>query len=160
MFQVKHLRRAFLAAHRRTRELQMIGKGLASTDHPILAHVIPMRRCNLACAYCNEFDDSSKPVSVDAMYPRLDHLASLGTTNALVFSVLAVLAVMAFVPKPQKEYVARSHFAPYAAQAACTVAEVVPDEMKFRVKQSYQELAHVLPAKFRKALRPTAHSGI
>jgi hypothetical protein len=54
MFQVKHLRRAFLAAHRRTRELQMIAKGLASTDHPILAHVIPMRRCNLACAYCNE----------------------------------------------------------------------------------------------------------
>src|SRR5665647_591522 len=80
MFPVKHLRRAFLAAHRRTRELQMIGKGLASTDHPILAHVIPMRRCNLACAYCNEFDDFSKPVPVDAMYPRLDHLAALGTT--------------------------------------------------------------------------------
>src|ERR1039458_4922354 len=80
MFQVKYLRRAFLAAHRRTRELQMIGKGLASTDHPILAHVIPMRRCNLACAYCNEFDDSSKPVGVAAMYSRLDHLASLGTT--------------------------------------------------------------------------------
>ena len=76
MFQVKHLRRSFLAAHRRARELQMIGKGLASTDHPILAHVIPMRRCNLACAYCNEFDDSSKPVGVDAMFPRLDHLAS------------------------------------------------------------------------------------
>src|SRR5450759_5207554 len=80
MMQVKHLRRALLAAHRRTRELQMIAKGLASTDHPILAHVIPMRRCNLACAYCNEFDDFSKPVPVDAMYPRLDHLASLGTT--------------------------------------------------------------------------------
>jgi MoaA/NifB/PqqE/SkfB family radical SAM enzyme len=80
MLEVKHLRRAFLAAHRRTRELQMIGKGLASTDHPILAHVIPMRRCNLACAYCNEFDDSSKPVGLDAMVPRLDHLAALGTT--------------------------------------------------------------------------------
>src|ERR1017187_255648 len=80
MFQVKQMRRAFLAAHRRMRELQMIAKGLASTGHPILAHVIPMRRCNLACAYCNEFDDFSKPVGVDAMYPRLDHLASLGTT--------------------------------------------------------------------------------
>src|ERR1039457_2475426 len=79
MFQVKHLRRAFLAAHRRTRELQMIGKGLASTDHPILAHVIPMRRCNLACAYCNEFDDSSKPVPLDTMHQRLDRLAGLGT---------------------------------------------------------------------------------
>src|ERR1019366_2410443 len=80
MFPVKQMRRAFLAAHRRMRELQMIAKGLASTGHPILAHVIPMRRCNLACAYCNEFDDFSKPVGVDAMYPRLDHLASLGTT--------------------------------------------------------------------------------
>ena len=80
MFQGKHLRRAFLAAHRRTRELQMIAKGLAFTDHPILAHVIPIRRCNLACTYCNEFDDFSKPVAVDAMYARFDRLASLGTT--------------------------------------------------------------------------------
>jgi MoaA/NifB/PqqE/SkfB family radical SAM enzyme len=80
MFQIKQLRRAYLAAHRRARELRMIAKGLASTDHPILAHVIPMRRCNLSCTYCNEFDNFSKPVPVDAMYARLDHLASLGTT--------------------------------------------------------------------------------
>ncbi|MCU1235893.1 MAG: Radical domain protein [Candidatus Solibacter sp.] len=58
----------------------MIAKGLTSTDHPILAHIIPMRRCNLACTYCNEYDDFSKPVPVDAMYQRLDHLAELGTT--------------------------------------------------------------------------------
>jgi len=58
----------------------MIGQGLASTDHPILAHVIPMRRCNLACAYCNEYDDHSKPVSLDVMYQRLDRLARLGTS--------------------------------------------------------------------------------
>src|SRR5438445_2441076 len=80
MFQVKQMHRAMLAVHRRARELQMIAKGLASTDHPILAHVIPMRRCNLSCTYCNEFDDFSKPVAIDAMYARLDHLASLGTT--------------------------------------------------------------------------------
>ena len=61
----KHLRRAWKAAGRRLRELRMIGKGLASTDHPILAHVIPMRRCNLSCTYCNEYDDSSKPVPID-----------------------------------------------------------------------------------------------
>ena len=58
----------------------MIAKGLASTDHPILAHVIPMRRCNLACTYCNEYDDFSKPVPVDEMYQRLDRQAELGTT--------------------------------------------------------------------------------
>jgi len=58
----------------------MIAKGLVSKDHPILAHVIPMRRCNLACTYCNEFDDFSKPVAIEVMYQRLDHLANLGTT--------------------------------------------------------------------------------
>ena len=58
----------------------MIAKGLTSTDHPILAHIIPMRRCNLACTYCNEFDDFSKPVAIETMYERLDRLAELGTT--------------------------------------------------------------------------------
>ena len=76
----KHLRRARKAVSRRLREFWMIGKGLASKDHPILAHVIPMRRCNLSCTYCNEYDDFSKPVAIDVMYQRLDHLAKLGTT--------------------------------------------------------------------------------
>ncbi|HWB87068.1 MAG TPA: radical SAM protein [Bryobacteraceae bacterium] len=58
----------------------MIAKGLTSTSHPILAHLIPMRRCNLACAYCNEFDNFSKPVDLDVMYRRVDRLAELGTT--------------------------------------------------------------------------------
>ena len=65
--------------HRLMRELRMIAEGLASTDHPILAHVIPMRRCNLSCAYCNEYDDKSKPVPIETMYERLDRLADLGT---------------------------------------------------------------------------------
>ena len=66
--------------HRRSRELMMILKGLASTDHPVLAHIIPIRRCNLACAYCNEYDDYSNPVPLDVMRSRLDRLAELGTT--------------------------------------------------------------------------------
>jgi MoaA/NifB/PqqE/SkfB family radical SAM enzyme len=57
----------------------MIAHGLASTRHPVLAHVIPMRRCNLSCAYCNEYDDRSKPVPIETMYERLDRLAELGT---------------------------------------------------------------------------------
>jgi len=58
----------------------MIAKGLLSTDHPVLAHLIPMRRCNLACAYCNEFDAVSKPVLMETMFRRIDKLAELGTT--------------------------------------------------------------------------------
>jgi len=76
----KRLRRGYKAVHRRVREIRMIAKGLASTDHPVLAHVIPMRRCNLACAYCNEYDDVSKPVAIETIYQRLDSLARLGTT--------------------------------------------------------------------------------
>jgi len=68
------------AALRRARELRMIAKALVSTDHPILAHVIPIRRCNLSCAYCNEYDDFSKPVPTEIMFERLDRLADLGTT--------------------------------------------------------------------------------
>lgn len=58
----------------------MIAKGLASTDHPILAHIIPIRRCNLSCAYCNEFDDHSRPAPIESLLRRLDRLAELGTT--------------------------------------------------------------------------------
>jgi MoaA/NifB/PqqE/SkfB family radical SAM enzyme len=77
---VKRVKRAWKSAHLRVREIGMIGKGLLSTDHPVLAHVIPMRRCNLACAYCNEFDDHSRPVPLETMRERLDRLADLGTT--------------------------------------------------------------------------------
>src|SRR5947209_11055170 len=76
----KRFRRGWKSVYRRAREIRMIARGLASTDHPVLAHVIPMRRCNLACAYCNEFDDISKPVPIETMCQRLDRLADLGTT--------------------------------------------------------------------------------
>src|SRR5436305_8495290 len=74
------VRRDFAGASRRVRELWMIGKALANTDHPVMAHIVPMRRCNLSCAYCNEYDDFSKPVPIETMYGRIDRLAKLGTT--------------------------------------------------------------------------------
>ena len=58
----------------------MIAKALISTKHPILVHVIPNRRCNLSCTYCNEFDDFSKPVPLEEMKRRLDTLADMGTS--------------------------------------------------------------------------------
>src|SRR5580658_3289590 len=74
------LRRRAKALHRNLRGASMAVRALASTDHPLLAHVIPMRRCNLSCTYCNEFDDFSKPVPIEVMYQRLDRLADLGTS--------------------------------------------------------------------------------
>src|SRR6516165_6918249 len=58
----------------------MIAKGLLSTQHPLLVHIIPTRRCNLACTYCNEYDDFSKPVPTEVMLRRIDRLAQLGTS--------------------------------------------------------------------------------
>ena len=68
-----------IAAKRRVRELMMIAKGVVSTDHPVMAHIIPIRRCNLACKYCNEYDDVSKPIALETVKSRIDHLARLGT---------------------------------------------------------------------------------
>jgi MoaA/NifB/PqqE/SkfB family radical SAM enzyme len=73
------LRRNAKALHRNVRGARMATRALASTDHPLLAHIIPMRRCNLACTYCNEFDDFSKPVPIEEMYRRIDKLGALGT---------------------------------------------------------------------------------
>jgi MoaA/NifB/PqqE/SkfB family radical SAM enzyme len=76
----KKVRTKLLAAHRKLREFQMIAKGLVSTRHPLLVHIIPMRRCNLACTYCNEFDDFSKPVPAEVMFRRIDRLGEMGTS--------------------------------------------------------------------------------
>lgn len=73
-------RRNLLALQRRAREWRMLADGIRSTDHPVLAHIIPIRRCNLACTYCNEFDDFSKPVPAADMCRRIDQLAALGTS--------------------------------------------------------------------------------
>ena len=74
------LRRSLRFARTRLRELRMITKALLSRKHPVLVHIIPNRRCNLACTYCNEFDDFSKPVPLAEMQKRLDILADMGTS--------------------------------------------------------------------------------
>ncbi len=73
-------RRRWIGASRKVRELASIGSALLSTGHPYMAHIIPMRRCNLACTYCNEFDDHSDPVPVEEMLRRIDELGRLGTS--------------------------------------------------------------------------------
>jgi MoaA/NifB/PqqE/SkfB family radical SAM enzyme len=62
------------------REFSFLAKGLLSTDHPVLVHLIPIRRCNLSCAYCNEYDNYSQPVPTEVLLRRVDYLAELGTT--------------------------------------------------------------------------------
>lgn len=73
-------KRWWKAVTRKMREIRSIGSALGSTGHPYMAHIVPMRRCNLACTYCNEFDDVSDPVPLDEMLRRIDHLGRLGTS--------------------------------------------------------------------------------
>ncbi len=63
----------------------MIAAALKSPHRPILAQIIPVRRCNLSCAYCNEYDKTSEPAPVEEMSRRIDLLAELGTL-AITFS--------------------------------------------------------------------------
>jgi MoaA/NifB/PqqE/SkfB family radical SAM enzyme len=74
------VRRQLRFVRSRARELMKIGKALVSTRHPFLVHIIPMRRCNLDCGYCNEYDEVSKPVPLAEMKRRLDLLADMGTS--------------------------------------------------------------------------------
>ncbi len=72
--------RRMKAAARKARELAIVGHALASTSHPVMAQIVPMRFCNLSCAYCNEYDKVSEPVPIDEMLRRIDHLGRLGTS--------------------------------------------------------------------------------
>jgi MoaA/NifB/PqqE/SkfB family radical SAM enzyme len=67
-------------ATRKARAARKFVRGLTHTSHPLLVHVIPIRRCNLDCGYCNEYDKVSKPVPVEVLTQRIDHLANLGTS--------------------------------------------------------------------------------
>ena len=68
------------AGVRKAREIGLVGHALASTHHPVMAQIVPMRRCNLSCAYCNEYDEVSLPVPLAEMERRIDDLGRLGTS--------------------------------------------------------------------------------
>ncbi|MBU6443397.1 MAG: radical SAM protein [Alphaproteobacteria bacterium] len=61
--------------------LRFLGKALGSRYNPLLAQMVVTRRCNLACGYCNEYDDFSPPVPYETLQARVDHLAALNTAS-------------------------------------------------------------------------------
>jgi MoaA/NifB/PqqE/SkfB family radical SAM enzyme/uncharacterized membrane protein YdjX (TVP38/TMEM64 family) len=67
------------------RLIGIAAKATISARHPVLVHMVPIRRCNLSCTYCNEHDGHSLPVPVDTMIRRVDALAEL-RTSMLSFS--------------------------------------------------------------------------
>ena len=74
------IRRKLRAPSFQLRQARVVAKAMKSRRHPIVAHIIPIRRCNLSCTYCNEYDDFSKPVPAETMLRWIDRLAELGTS--------------------------------------------------------------------------------
>jgi MoaA/NifB/PqqE/SkfB family radical SAM enzyme len=72
--------RLFRKTSRKLRSVREFARGLAHTDHPLLVHIVPIRRCNIDCGYCNEYDKDSKPVPTSEMFARIEKLAELGTS--------------------------------------------------------------------------------
>jgi MoaA/NifB/PqqE/SkfB family radical SAM enzyme len=68
------------AVTRKSRSVREFVRGLTHTAHPLLVQIIPIRRCNIDCGYCNEYDKVSPPVPADILNRRIDKLAELGTS--------------------------------------------------------------------------------
>jgi MoaA/NifB/PqqE/SkfB family radical SAM enzyme len=73
------------AAWRTVRAGRKFLYGLLDTEHPLLVHIVPIRRCNIDCGYCNEYDKVSPPVPYETMCERIDKLAEL-RTSVVAFS--------------------------------------------------------------------------
>ena len=61
--------------------MRFLGRAAGSRYNPLLAQVVVTRRCNLACGYCNEYDNFSPPVPLAALLERVGHLAKLKTAS-------------------------------------------------------------------------------
>jgi MoaA/NifB/PqqE/SkfB family radical SAM enzyme len=59
--------------------MRIVWHAMRSADHPLLAHLVVTRRCNLSCSYCNEYDSYSPPVPAELLQMRVRRLAELET---------------------------------------------------------------------------------
>ncbi len=48
---------------------------------PVLVQLVVVRRCNLACGYCNESDTVSPPVPTELLKERIGHVRRLGALS-------------------------------------------------------------------------------
>jgi len=61
--------------------MRFLSRAVGSRYNPLLAQVVVTRRCNLACGYCNEYDNFSPPVPLQKLLERVNHLADLKTAS-------------------------------------------------------------------------------
>jgi len=79
------------------------GQMLVQPERPLLAQLVVIRRCNLTCGYCNEYDDFSPPIPIEDLIARVDKLAELGTL------VLTLTGGEPFLHPELDTVVARAH---------------------------------------------------
>ena len=65
-------------------EARQLLRALISTKHPINAQIVAIRRCNLSCTYCNEYDQTSDPVPIPDLFARIDRLKELKTASITI----------------------------------------------------------------------------
>lgn len=76
---MRSLRRLISKVSRANRNAHAFARAMYTLEVPILANVVVTRRCNLACSYCNQYDDVSPPVPTSTLKRRIELLAQLGT---------------------------------------------------------------------------------
>lgn len=77
---VSGARRLLRKLSRNARAAHAVARTARCSDYPLLAHIVPTRRCNLACRYCNEYDRTSPPVPLARLERWLDKLHDLHTS--------------------------------------------------------------------------------
>jgi MoaA/NifB/PqqE/SkfB family radical SAM enzyme len=77
--------RFLISASRKARSVREFARGLTDTAHPLLVQIIPIRRCNIDCGYCNEYDKVSAPVPTEVLKRRIEKLSEL-RTSVVAFS--------------------------------------------------------------------------
>ena len=91
------LRNAFSRARqvrtsRNTRATREFVRGLFHTEHPLLVHIVPVRRCNIACGYCNEYDDVSNDQRKVIYQQRNELLESVDISETIRGMIAAPLS--------------------------------------------------------------------
>lgn len=85
---------------------------------------------------------------------------AFGLANALLLAVLALAAWMSFAPRFERESIMRSRTAPLLVEAAWGAVNCVPEDMRLRASESYEELSRTAPRPLRKDFRPLPHGEI
>jgi membrane protein required for colicin V production len=80
--------------------------------------------------------------------------AALGAVRGVLFCVIVIVGILAFSPR-RPTAVAESHFAPYLAETAQSMANLTPYEIRNGVRRQYEDLKRVWTDVIHKKKKPS-----